>query len=333
MPLTDFDLANCADGDQNILKLDVVESRFEIVQDVATPGSSQAPTSIQDSTPEKHTLTNLEDTQKTCHVPPRGVDELEVGPENDYLDPKPGSHDLKTLMEYVTSVICERKQTLHLCQREAAMLDRLDVLCQFFTVEILSNSSEDQEEAGFPFEILDQYTKILSGNSKGIFDKDIYEFPPRRNVALCLISKWLGQKLHGISHVISTKVEEFKLQNIDQIHHLPSSQSLVEQLFPSCMVILLMNWMGKNYGETSSQYLQTTSDSDRDSTKVPPAKKKCTVDLANLSEIGGHGNMTKENEKQNVFPFVQLILEFVNNVLISGVAHVLYSRLLQGESC
>ena len=33
-----------------------------------------------------------------------------------------------------------------------------------------------------------------------------------------------------------------------------------------------------------------------------------------------------------MYPFIQLILEFANNTLISGVAHVLYSRLLKEGS-
>ena len=43
------------------------------------------------------------------------------------------------------------------------------------------------------------------------------------------------------------------------------------------------------------------------------------------------GLQDTESQPPNVFPFIQLILEFANNVLISGVAHVLYSRLLHSS--
>jgi len=50
-----------------------------------------------------------------------------------------------------------------------------------------------------------------------------------------------------------------------------------------------------------------------------------------LSDHGyvADGGDSQENEK--LFSFIQLILEFANGCLVSGIAHVLYPRLLHTQ--
>jgi hypothetical protein len=55
-------------------------------------------------------------------------------------------------------------------------------------------------------------------------------------------------------------------------------------------------------------------------TRSRNGKKKQKLDISVLKEDDAVSN--------EIYPFVQLILEFTNNCLISGVAHVVYPRLL-----
>ena len=217
--------------------------------------------------------------------------------------------DLGQLCSHVTSLL--QKQQENMPESEGVFLKKLQILFKFFRAEYVDNNPED---ASFPLEILEQYLNLLSDQTTSKYTQDTFNVPNRANLALCVICEWLGKQLHGFSEEITTKVEMFKLRHIDSINSLPSAQTLVDSLFPACMKILMVNWMGQ---QGLGYVGQTEDGADQDYS--PPSKK--------------HAPSDSHKQPGNTFPFVQLILEFANNVLISGVAHVLYSRLLHDGSC
>ena len=104
----------------------------------------------------------------------------------------------------------------------------------------------------------------------------------RSSGILSAISKILGDELYKFQFEINARVTEFKKRHITSINNLPPSSELVKELFPDCMRLLLLHWMGNKDGE-------------------------------------------------NVNSIIQVILELVNTSLVSGVAHVLYSRLIRTD--
>lgn len=61
---------------------------------------------------------------------------------------------------------------------------------------------------------------------------------------LSCIGRWLGQQFHAANSCISQKVEDFKVQHIEQISDLPPAEELATELFPEAMQTLLLHWMG-----------------------------------------------------------------------------------------
>lgn len=107
---------------------------------------------------------------------------------------------------------------------------------------------------------------------------------------LAAISKCLGEDFHRFQLDINNRVTEFKMKHITSVHlpsslhlRLPPSQELVQELFPDCMRLLLLNWIG-NW------------------------------------------------DQPNIHSIIQVILELANSSLVSGVAHVLYSRLIRTDT-
>lgn len=58
------------------------------------------------------------------------------------------------------------------------------------------------------------------------------------------IGCWLGEQFHAANSCISQKVEDFKVQHIEQISNLPPAEELATELFPEAMRTLLLHWMG-----------------------------------------------------------------------------------------
>ena len=98
---------------------------------------------------------------------------------------------------------------------------------------------------------------------------------------------------------------------------------------------------GGNGGDRPpSKRQRKMSVSKRSETCPQDPNKSCSQDHG-LQLTGGtheppHGSKLGEKESiedrtvnESFAPFVQIILEFANNVLVSGVAHVVYSRLVQ----
>ena len=100
---------------------------------------------------------------------------------------------------------------------------------------------------------------------------------------LMTISKCLGNEFNKLQVEIGERVTEFKKKHITSIDNLPPASELVKELFPDCMRVLLLHW------------------------------------------IGNH-------DQQNINSIIQVILELVNTSLVSGVAHVLYSRLIRTDT-
>ena len=115
------------------------------------------------------------------------------------------------------------------------------------------------------------------------FEAQQSEGRSRSSGILSAISKILGDELYKFHLEINERVTEFKKRHITSINNLPPSSLLVKELFPDCMRLLLLHWMGNKDGE-------------------------------------------------NVNSIIQVILELVNTSLVSGVAHVLYSRLIRTDT-
>ena len=176
-------------------------------------------------------------------------------------------------------------------------------------VDLLLNNDLDNQSSLFLWEILDEYRNTLkdSAQLKDFTDQFSLNF----NVLLCVMSGNLGEQFSSFKKSISSNVDIFKTEHINEIDNLPSAQELVRLLFPHCMRIFMVAWMGTN-GEV-------------DPNCPSPKRRKLRKDFQEDE------SQDKESQPPNVFPFIQLILEFANNVLISGVAHVLYSRLLHSS--
>lgn len=103
------------------------------------------------------------------------------------------------------------------------------------------------------------------------------------SVILTSISKFLGDEFHKFQLQIAEKVTEFKKKHITSIDNLPPASELIKELFPDCMRVLLLRWIGNP-------------------------------------------------DQQNINSIIQIILELANTSLVSGVAHVMYSRLIRTET-
>ncbi|XP_067933493.1 uncharacterized protein [Watersipora subatra] len=113
------------------------------------------------------------------------------------------------------------------------------------------------------------------------------------NAILEVTSQWLGRKFSAMTSLVRTAIEEFKSDNIEQIDRLPSAYQMCRR-FPKPMLLLFESWM-QSWGDKHEE---------------PASKRPCA-------------------ERVDIYPFIQLLLEFSNNTLISGVAHVVYTQLLK----
>lgn len=133
---------------------------------------------------------------------------------------------------------------------------------------------------------------------------------------LRIVSEWLGREFACLRTTINQHVEVFKAANINRISDLPSPRTVVRHLFPHCMILLMLRWMGDD---------------------LPKFRVGHTVDVSpRTSEVWNHGEsdhnyIADDCQESHLFSFIQLILEFANGRLVSGIAHVLYPRLLHAQ--
>ena len=144
-------------------------------------------------------------------------------------------------------------------------------------IEEIVRLSRNEEQCEFNY-LLETTMRILKE-----FEVQKSQKQNRLSRILSAISKCLGDEFHKLQPEIGERVTEFKKKHITSIDNLPSSSTLVKELFPECMSVLLLSWMGS------------------------------------------------EN-RQNVNSVIQVILELANTSLVSGVAHVLYSRLIRTDT-
>ncbi|XP_071181252.1 uncharacterized protein [Mytilus edulis] len=116
---------------------------------------------------------------------------------------------------------------------------------------------------------------------------------------LNFICKYVGKELNKFESQISDNVIMFKENHIKCIDNLPPPEQIIDDIFPLCMKELIVHWMNPHKG-LANQTCANISE---------PKRFKSSPDI--LPD----------------FHIIQLILEFVNNSLISGVAHVVYSRI------
>lgn len=111
-------------------------------------------------------------------------------------------------------------------------------------------------------------------------------------------SDWLGQEFHAMNKKVQENVETFKTENISSIKTLPSAEKTCS-MFPRPMVRLFEQWLS-------------------------PAVNADVTDTPSSSSEAHNTTQPK-----SIYPFIQLLLEFANNSLISGVAHVVYTQILR----
>ena len=118
-------------------------------------------------------------------------------------------------------------------------------------------------------------------------------------------------------------MEVFKSDNIDRISDLPSARTVVHRLFPHSMILLLMHWMDNTV--SSDNLLQLTS---RQTVNVSHSEGSVQTSETWTNRLLDHDYVADESQ---LFSFIQLILEFANGCLVSGIAHVLYPHLLHAQ--
>ena len=138
-----------------------------------------------------------------------------------------------------------------------------------------------------------------NGNHNGAFKEDLVTLC--KEAVLCEVADWLGREFLNYHDKIGEQVTLFKQGNINNIGNLPSAYCLVGEVFPKFMRSFFCTWMRVPF--FSQESCETT-----------------------LDEEGLQENRT------NLYPVIQLILELANESLVSGVAHVLMSQLLQSDS-
>lgn len=106
-------------------------------------------------------------------------------------------------------------------------------------------------------------------------------------------SDWLGREFHSMHNFVQDSVAKYKTENIHSIGTLPSAQRTCS-IFPRAMVVLFERWLAS-----------------------PSVADEPMTDSKSLSDT------------RDIYPFIQLLLEFANNSLISGVAHVVYTQILK----
>lgn len=120
-----------------------------------------------------------------------------------------------------------------------------------------------------------------------------------QSALLDIEAREVGRRFAADCEQIKAKTDQFKLDNIHTIDKLPSAKQICEQLFPKAMIHLFEDWLTV----THSEPLNSSSDN-----QSLDSKRVC-------------------RRFTDIYPFIQIILEFANNSLISGTAHVVYSRL------
>ena len=236
-------------------------------------------------------------------------DEELNAPPNQIVNNMVGGHQsditsLSTLLDEIYYVIRLKKQ--HLYESEQHSIDKLIVMLDFFKHEFINHPTNEND--GFPFLILQKYLDLLKGGNN-VCDTyaNSFSIPYKLNIAMCIICEWLGDQFLALSDAIFKNVGIFKEQHLDCIDNLPPPHVIICDLFPRCMQILLKHWLKTDKQIASKSSATCTS---------TPSKRHCGDESSGVLEC-------RDNDA-----LIQFILEFTSGALISGVAHVVYSRLV-----
>ena len=207
------------------------------------------------------------------------------------------------ILNYIQSFIRSKLPLYTSNSKDCLLLTRLITAVDYYCQECLDENSDGA--CNILEKIMLRHVElkkesVIKGKS------DNFGLSQCTHTVLCAVSECLGQAYNSLAVAIMQRVEQFKKDHIGHIDELPSPHSLVNQLFPQCMQELLIQWMGPH----------GTGYPEDHSYSTPEKKLK----------------RGKDHEVEKLYPFIQLILEFTNNALITGVAHVLYTRLLQDNS-
>jgi len=90
------------------------------------------------------------------------------------------------------------------------------------------------------------------------------------------------------------------------------------------MILLMQRWMDSGVSSNT----QSTEFSDQQTVEDSPITSEALT-----YGVSDHSYVADDDcqEPNKLFSFIQLILEFANSCLVSGIAHVLYPRLLQAQ--
>lgn len=171
------------------------------------------------------------------------------------------------------------------------LLNALHITCRYFESQMPHGP-----DSFFPFNILETYIRIASPNGSIACEVDAFA-ANRHDVMLYVISSWLGKEFLRMKGHVQDEIAAFKQQYIHQLDQLPKPKAIVQELFPACMVELLERWLGVGNEQISREH------------------SYCKNSVQN----GGR--------RMHLYPIIQLVLEFVNETLILGTSHALYTQL------
>lgn len=159
---------------------------------------------------------------------------------------------------------------------------------------------------GSLFKIMEEFLVLASLEYDSPGYRNTFGISRENFIFLYLISDWLGNQFHDLEAAIKQNVESFKKENITCIDSLPSPETIIDTLFPSFMKTFVSNWLGFYSEDTKGQ----------NPSELKVLSDHCYIKQTNKRESG--------NEN---YQLIQLILEFGSNCLISGIGHVVFSRL------
>jgi hypothetical protein len=238
--------------------------------------------------------------------------------------------------------ILYRLQSLDDLSRTKRLLDVLVVLLKFFHAEFLADIDNDSEvddsvDTGFPIALLGEYCELI-GDKVDFCSSDGYDVNGRLGVFIHLVCNWLGDQFARLRPIIANRVEAFKAENINRISNLPSPRVVVDQLYPHSMKLLFLRWMGSaDLSDLDLSGSRTTDFSHGKHRMAVPGHGHCDFvadsDIEMLENSGDHSYIAEHETvgETSLYAFIQLILEFANGSLVSGIAHVLYPRLMQAH--
>ncbi|XP_013403894.1 uncharacterized protein LOC106169092 [Lingula anatina] len=280
----------------------------------------------------------------------KDTDTMEKSPLEQVGKEDPGAETLRAL-SVVGRCLLHNKKLFKTNQQAFHMLDILSKVTQVLQHSRSNSNNEFDLSDGFPFHLVETYLNIIQDKCVSGKFQNKFSVPLHRNVALCVVAEWLGKEYYRLQNKICEEVDKFKMAHIDCIDNLPPPVKLVKSLFPQCMILLLQNWMAgsdppkreqiqdqmvqcetaakskvsdqQNMSDSSEENFQTSSSPTEPHIK----RRKCQEEYGQCRD-SDRNEMSDSVNVDSAFPFIQLILEFTNKALISGVAHVVYSRML-----